>query len=427
LLLAPIGVVSSPQDQVVFIGGSAQFGVSVEGAAPLGYQWKLNGLPVAGATDSTLELTGVQPAQAGAYSVEITNPFGFVTGGTAALSVLPLASWGDLPESATPLVLTNVVAIAAGDDASALAVKANGEVVAWGVGTPASPGPTNIVAVACGDGFNLALRADDTVIAWGTSLPGDTNVLERITNAVAIAARSLHALVLTADGAVVDWGQTDSGPAEAPTGLGDVVALAAGENHSLALRSDGTVAAWGDNTHGQATVPAGLKDVVAIAAGDAHSLALGANGEITAWGYNDYGESDVPSGQTNVIALAGTGSASYALRADGTVSRWGDGDDAPVGLTNVVAIAGGGDFVMALIGNHPPILNTPVSISNSPASGVSVSVPTACGRVYRLEYKNALTDATWTPLPLVAGNGGARQLTGASGAAAQRFYRVRRW
>ena len=58
---------------------------------------------------------------------------------------------------------------------------------------------------------------------------------------------------------------------------------------------------------------------------------------------------------------------------------------------------------------------------------VQVSVPTRSGRVYRLEYKNALDEAGWTGLPLVAGNGGIRVLSDPTATAAQRLYRVRHW
>jgi hypothetical protein len=44
-----------------------------------------------------------------------------------------------------------------------------------------------------------------------------------------------------------------------------------------------------------------------------------------------------------------------------------------------------------------------------------------------LEYKNSFSDAYWTALPLVAGNGGVRMLTDTSATTSQRFYRVRQW
>ena len=60
-------------------------------------------------------------------------------------------------------------------------------------------------------------------------------------------------------------------------------------------------------------------------------------------------------------------------------------------------------------------------------SGFRISLPTQSGRVYRLEHKESITDAAWTALPLVAGNGGALTLRDATATARQRFYRVRRW
>jgi len=48
-------------------------------------------------------------------------------------------------------------------------------------------------------------------------------------------------------------------------------------------------------------------------------------------------------------------------------------------------------------------------------------------RVYALEFKNSLTDSSWTALPLIAGNGGLLRLTDSSASAGQRFYRVRQW
>ena len=35
----------------------------------------------------------------------------------------------------------------------------------------------------------------------------------------------------------------------------------------------------------------------------------------------------------------------------------------------------------------------------------TVSLPSAQGSSYELEYKNSLTDGTWTALPVVPGNG----------------------
>jgi hypothetical protein len=64
---------------------------------------------------------------------------------------------------------------------------------------------------------------------------------------------------------------------------------------------------------------------------------------------------------------------------------------------------------------------------NFGTNGFSLSVPTFKGRVYRLEYKDSLTDTAWTALPLQAGTGGNLPLTAPDVSAPQRFYRVRQW
>jgi hypothetical protein len=66
-----------PTDQVVDPGSDATFTVAATGALPLSYQWSLNGLPIAGATDSSCIVSNVQSANAGSlYSVVVTNVFG---------------------------------------------------------------------------------------------------------------------------------------------------------------------------------------------------------------------------------------------------------------------------------------------------------------------------------------------------------------
>lgn len=58
-------------------------------------------------------------------------------------------------------------------------------------------------------------------------------------------------------------------------------------------------------------------------------------------------------------------------------------------------------------------------------SSGTISVPTQVGYNYTLEYKNSLSDATWTSVNTVSGNGGAMTLTDPSAGVPKRFYRVR--
>jgi uncharacterized delta-60 repeat protein len=81
-------ITGQPTRLTRFAGESATFTVSVTGDAPLIYQWKHDGLPVNGATSSTLALAEVVLTQDGGYTVEISNSLGRVESRVADLTVL---------------------------------------------------------------------------------------------------------------------------------------------------------------------------------------------------------------------------------------------------------------------------------------------------------------------------------------------------
>ena len=86
-------ITQHPTDRSVVTGVTVTFNVSATGTAPLSYQWRLNGTGlvnaggISGATTASLLLTGVQPIQAGSYSVIVSNAVGNVTSSNAVLSV----------------------------------------------------------------------------------------------------------------------------------------------------------------------------------------------------------------------------------------------------------------------------------------------------------------------------------------------------
>jgi hypothetical protein len=86
---SPPPVISAqPGDQTVAAGGTATFTVGAQGASPLYWQWYFGASPLGGQTNSSLVLAGVQPSQAGFYSVVVSNAFGTVTSSNALLTVL---------------------------------------------------------------------------------------------------------------------------------------------------------------------------------------------------------------------------------------------------------------------------------------------------------------------------------------------------
>src|SRR2546427_2362136 len=72
----------------VSLGASVTLRVIAAGSPIGGYQWKFGGVNIPGASKSTLVLTNVQLANAGTYSVVVTNEVGSVTVSTS-LSVDP--------------------------------------------------------------------------------------------------------------------------------------------------------------------------------------------------------------------------------------------------------------------------------------------------------------------------------------------------
>lgn len=71
--------------------GRVTFSIETEGSFPMTYQWKLNGKDVAGATSSTLSLTGLEKNQFGTYTVVVTNSEGSATSEAAVLTEVPVA------------------------------------------------------------------------------------------------------------------------------------------------------------------------------------------------------------------------------------------------------------------------------------------------------------------------------------------------
>jgi hypothetical protein len=72
-LTVPVSLLTQPQDLALFPNRTAVFAVGVAGDEPLTYQWRFNGTNLAGATNSVLIKNNVQPADAGAYTVLVSN------------------------------------------------------------------------------------------------------------------------------------------------------------------------------------------------------------------------------------------------------------------------------------------------------------------------------------------------------------------
>ena len=267
-----------------------------------------------------------------------------------------------------------VTQIAAGGSHTC-ALRTNGTVVCWGLGSlgrlgygntnnigdnesdlsgfAVGTGPSAVTQISAGNSHTCALRANGTVVCWGLGSAGQLGYGN--TNQIGDNESDFSALTVG-------------------TGPSAVTQIAAGSFHTCALRANGTVVCWGSGSAGQLgygntnqigdnesdfsalTVGTGPGAVTQIAAGSGHTCALRANGTVVCWGLGSSGalgygntnaigddESDlsgfaVGTGPSAVTQLAAGSSHTCALRANGTVVCWGSGTSGQLGYGNLTTI-----------------------------------------------------------------------------------------
>gem|GEM_PF-2267399 len=82
----------APQAASATAGATVSFSVEATGNPSPSYQWFKDGAPLSGATRAGLNLAAVSSANAGTYTVTLSNTFGTVTSAPATLTVTPQVS-----------------------------------------------------------------------------------------------------------------------------------------------------------------------------------------------------------------------------------------------------------------------------------------------------------------------------------------------
>ncbi|HAV63536.1 MAG TPA: hypothetical protein DCY13_14365, partial [Verrucomicrobiales bacterium] len=100
-LAGSLAISVHPVNRVENIGGTAAFSVTAAGSGILSYQWHRNGTPVSGQTGSSLTISNVTSADAGQYSVRVSNAAGSLMSHYALLTVVTTGAELTLP-SQTP-------------------------------------------------------------------------------------------------------------------------------------------------------------------------------------------------------------------------------------------------------------------------------------------------------------------------------------
>jgi hypothetical protein len=82
-------ITTPPTPQYAVAGGPATFTAAASGTAPLSYQWQLNNQNVPGATSASYTVPAASSANAGNYTLLVSNASGSTTSIPAALTLVP--------------------------------------------------------------------------------------------------------------------------------------------------------------------------------------------------------------------------------------------------------------------------------------------------------------------------------------------------
>ncbi len=179
----PPQILTQPVSQSVLEGSTVTFLTVVSGTPPFTYQWKRNNQVIASQAAPSLILTNVSSAQAGSYTVTVSNSVGSVTSNAATLTVIPGVS---APVISVPPYSRTV---GLGDPVTF-------QVVATGNPAPSYQWRKNSVAIpgATGTFFTLASATWDDA---GTYTVVVTNSVSSVISAPAILTISEPPVIVT--------------------------------------------------------------------------------------------------------------------------------------------------------------------------------------------------------------------------------------
>ena len=100
----PPVITQPPLSRTLSAGASTLLSFGLTGDGPFLYQWRLNSSPLAGATNASLALTGVTPAQAGLYDVVVSGQGGAATSAPACVALFGL-EWAQGGDGGQPLLV----------------------------------------------------------------------------------------------------------------------------------------------------------------------------------------------------------------------------------------------------------------------------------------------------------------------------------
>lgn len=142
---------TQPAGAAVALGGTTTFTVAAAGTGPFTYQWRKNGVAIAGATGASYTPPAATGADHGArFSVLVTGPAGTVASVDAALAVSAVASTTYTPLAQLPALAGGPGLRWTASNDVIVKDRVGGDLIGFFAGAPAAPA-TNVIAVISRD------------------------------------------------------------------------------------------------------------------------------------------------------------------------------------------------------------------------------------------------------------------------------------
>jgi len=421
------GIAISPNTATIAAGAAArQLSVT---ATPAGAEvgvvtWTHTVTPAANTAGITLSAAGLLTVTSAAAAETVINVVASVAAegvANATLAITVTAEGEDEDEPDLPDLL--VWAMVSAGDSFVAAIEEDGSLWVWGTNAFGRTGlgitagntlvPTRIgtdndwAYVSAGNSSAMAIRADGSLWAWGSNSSGATGLGITAGNTPVptrvgtdndwelVSAGGANAVGIRDDGSLWSWGTNANGATGlgitagntlVPTRVGadnDWAFASAGGANAVAIRADGSLWAWGPNNEGvtglgintgQTLEPARVGDgydweFVSLGSGSLHVAAIRADGSLWTWGINRFGETGLGIATANIfeptrvgtgndwISAATGGANTVGIRTDGSLWAWGNNANGVTGLGTTAGntleparVGTGNDWELASVG-----------------------------------------------------------------------------
>ncbi len=255
-------ITTQPISQTVNAGGSASFTVIVGGTAPLSFQWKKDGATINGATSGTCMLSSVTSADAGSYTVVVTNPGSSITSNAAVLTVPTIPTITIQPQTQIVQQGTIATLTVAASGVPAPTYQWSKDGIALGGATNSTFVISSVQPFSAGNYAVVVRNSVGSVNSAAATLLVSTGLTSRLSNLsvrTTLAANQTLTVGFTIQGGAKNLLVRAAGPSLGALGVSGTM-----PDPKLALFNGVTLIATNDNWSGDGTVAAAIAAVGAF-------------------------------------------------------------------------------------------------------------------------------------------------------------------